>query len=184
MKTGKAIFLAVAIVLPVTAGADDLRDEMLRCAQLRDPQVRLACYDALAAVSASGERKAISDDESPTGEGLSRTPEPAPVTSAAPSGSGGEKPESDRSLTERFFGMLPGGGDVNKIESRVVGEVKNLRGGTRFTLENGQVWQQTEKTNRNYRATNPKVEIKEGFMNSYRMRLEGLNARIRVRRVK
>ena len=28
------------------------------------------------------------------------------------------------------------------------------------------------------------VEIKEGFMNSYRMRLEGLNARIRVRRVK
>ena len=67
MKTGKAIFLAVAIVLPVTAGADDLRDEMLRCAQLRGPQVRLACYDALAAVSASGERKAISDDESPTG---------------------------------------------------------------------------------------------------------------------
>ena len=183
MKTGKAMFLAVAVVLPVVAGADDLRDEMLRCAQLRDPQVRLACYDALAAVSKLGEPEVISDDQSGTGDGLSRTPEPAPVTSAAASGSGGEEPESGQLLTERFFGMLPGGGDINKIESRVVGEIDGLSRGKRFTLENGQVWQQTDQINRNYRATNPKVEIKEGFMNSYRMRLEGLNARIRVRRV-
>ena len=94
------------------------------------------------------------------------------------------QPESDRSLAQRVFGMLPGGGEVRKIESRVVGEVDGLSAGTRFELENGQVWRQVDRTDRNYRATNPKVEIREGFMNSYRMRLEGLNARIRVRRVK
>ncbi len=105
---------------------------------------------------------------------------------AAPSNANGasSQPESKPSLAERAFGMLPGAGETNRIRSRVVGKVNGLRHGTRFTLENGQVWQQTEKSNRNYRASNPEVEIRQGFMNSYRMRLEGINARIRVRRVK
>ena len=179
MKTVKAMFLAVAVVLAGAAGADDLRDEMLRCAQLKDPQVRLACYDALAAVSASAETAAGGKD----GSGV----QGRPAATAAPEQGENEEPETEteESLTERFFGLLPGSNDGdNKIESRVVGEIKGLRQGVRFTLENGQVWRQTERTSRNYRATNPKVEIKEGFMNSYRMRLEGINARIRVRRVK
>ena len=186
MKTGKAMFLAMALVLPLAAGADDLRDEMLRCAQLKDPQVRLACYDALAAVSASAETAAGGEDRSEAEDTPATGAAPATTAANAPRPGDGENQdsESERSLTDRFFGMLPGSNDGdNKIESRVVGEIEGLRRGKRFELENGQVWRQVDDTKRNYSATNPKVEIKEGFMNSYRMRLEGLNARIRVRRV-
>lgn len=187
MKTIGGAFIALGALLVGTASADDVRDELLRCAQLQDAQVRLACYDALASVSASaatapsGASAGVSDD------GPAAVVADAPDGSSGPAASGRAIPEAEsgQSLTDRLFGMLPGRdeGD-NFLESRVVGEIRNPREGTRFTLENGQVWQQTDRTRRNYRATNPKVEIKEGFMNSYRMRLEGLNGRIRVRRVK
>ncbi len=186
MKTVGGAFLAVGALLAGTASADDVRDELMRCAQLRDAQVRLACYDALASVSAlsatapSGTSGTVTDDVSAAvvADAPDGTRVPAAAEQAAP------EAESGRSLTDRLFGMLPGreAGD-NLLESRVVGEIRNPRQGTRFTLENGQVWLQIDRTRRNYRATNPKVEIKEGFMNSYRMRLEGLNGRIRVRRV-
>ena len=179
MTKVKALFLAMAIALVGAAGADDLSEELQRCAALKNAEVRLACYDALARISAAraSEVDAASSADGGPGDGASATATATPKQES--------EPESDESLAQRIFGLLPGASDgENKIESRVVGEVKKLQRGTRFELENGQVWQQTEQTTRNYRATNPKVEIKEGFMDSYRMRLEGLNARIRVRRVK
>lgn len=180
----KAAGIGLALSVAGTAIADSLSEELQRCAQLQNAEVRLACYDALAEISAARPQQASSASEAPA---------PADESSTAPRASSGNaqavsepmtQPESDRSLAQRVFGMLPGGGEVTEIESRVVGEVDGLSAGKRFELENGQVWRQVDRTDRNYRATNPKVTIKEGFMNSYRMRFEGLNARIRVRRVK
>ena len=68
------------------------------------------------------------------------------------------------------------------VETRVLGEVDGLSEGTQFTLRTGQVWQQREETDIDYRAMNPRVEIRRGLLGSYRMRLEGLDERIRVRR--
>ena len=173
----RAAVIGLALSLAGTAASDGLSEELQKCAQLQNAEVRLACYDALAEISAAQPQEVLegTTTEAPEPRAASGNAQPvsAPVT----------QPESDRSLAQRVFGMLPGGGEVRKIESRVVGEVDGLNAGTRFELENGQVWRQVDRTNRNYRATNPKVEIREGFMNSYRMRLEGLNARIRVRRV-
>lgn len=187
MKTVGGAFLAVGAVLLGTTSADEVRDELLRCAQLRDAQVRLACYDALASVSATAATAPSAASGSATGDGPAAVAADSPDGSRLPADADRATPEAEsgQSLTDRLFGMLPGRdeGD-NLLESRVVGKIRNPREGTRFTLENGQVWQQTDRTRRNYRATNPKVEIREGFMNSYRMRLEGLNGRIRVRRVK
>ena len=183
----KAATVALALSLAGTAAADSLREELQRCAQLQNTEVRLACYDALAGTSAAQPQAASAANVSSAG---STGSVPAVATPGASSGNAqaasepAAQPESERSLTQRVFGMLPGGGEVRKVESRVVGEVDGLGPGKRFELENGQVWRQTDRTNRNYRATNPQVEIREGFMNSYRMRFEGLNARIRVRRVK
>lgn len=187
MKTVGAAFLAVGAVLAGTASADDVRDELLRCAQLQDAQVRLACYDALASVSASATTAPSGASGSLTDDGSAAVVADAPDGPRVPAAAGRAAPEAEsgQSLADRLFGMLPGreAGD-NFLESRVAGEIRNPGQGTRFTLENGQVWQQVDRTRRNYRATNPRVEIREGFMNSYRMRLEGLNGRIRVRRVK
>lgn len=183
----KAAGAALALSLAGTAAADGLREELQRCAQLQSAEVRLACYDALAGTSAAQPQSASAANVPSAG---STGSVPAVATPGASSGNAqaasepAAQPESERSLTQRVFGMLPGGGEVRKIESRVVGEVDGLGPGKRFELENGQVWRQVDRTNRNYRATNPRVEIREGFMNSYRMRFEGLNARIRVRRLK
>jgi len=216
MKNMAGLVVAAAVSLGGAAAADSLGDDLRRCAQLSNPQVRLACYDALASASGAGDAAAADDSVSapgntnihqrgetgalrPADDSVSSpsnanmhqrsetgAPRPAGDSVAAPSNANGasSQPESSPSLAERAFGMLPGAGETNRIRSRVVGKVNGLRHGTRFTLENGQVWQQTEKSNRNYRASNPEVEIRQGFMNSYRMRLEGINARIRVRRVK
>lgn len=178
----KAASIGLALSLAGTAAADDLREELQSCAQLQNAEVRLACYDALAEISAA-QPQASSASEAPAPSGRSSTAPRAPSGNAQAVSEPAPQPESDRSLAQRVFGMLPGGGEVTEIESRVVGEVDGLSAGKRFELENGQVWRQVDRTDRNYRATNPKVTIKEGFMNSYRMRFEGLNARIRVRRV-
>lgn len=173
----KAASIGLALSLAGTAAADSLSEELQRCAQLQNAEVRLACFDALAEISAAQPQQALE------GSASAATEPRAPSGNTQAASEPVTQPESDRSLAQRVFGMLPGGGEVRKIESRVVGEVDGLNAGTRFELENGQVWRQVDRTDRNYRATNPKVEIREGFMNSYRMRLEGLNARIRVRRV-
>lgn len=70
------------------------------------------------------------------------------------------------------------------VETRIAGDVNGLSEGTQFTLRNGQVWQQREDDEFSYRARNPRVEIRQGLLGSYSMRLEGLDERIRVRRVK
>ena len=186
MNALKVASIGLAVSLAGAVAADDLREELQRCAELRNADVRLACYDALASVSASSANGSSADDGSVTEDA------PAAVVAEAPAGTrfpealdqGAPESDAEQSLAQRVFGMLPGGGEVREIESRVVGEVDGLGQGKRFELENGQVWRQIDPTKLNYRATNPRVEIKEGFMNSYRMRFEGLNARIRVRRVK
>ena len=175
MRVLRVASVGLAVSLAGTAMADELSEELQKCAQLKNPEVRLACYDALAQLIA-----AQPPEESAGSEAAIHT---APSTDPRAAAEPEQAEDSEQSLASRVFGLLPGGDDVRKIESRVVGEVDGLGQGKRFELENGQVWRQTDRTERNYRATNPKVEIKEGFMNSYRMRLEGLNARIRVRRV-
>lgn len=175
--------IGLALSLAGTAVADSLSEELQRCAQLQNAEVRLACYDALAEISAAQPQEAASASEPPAPSGSSSTA-PRAASGNEQAVSEPTQPESEASLAQRVFGMLPGRGEVSEIESRVVGEVDGLSVGKRFELENGQVWRQVDRTDRNYRATNPKVTIKEGFMNSYRMRFEGLNARIRVRRVK
>ena len=183
MRNMACLVLAAAASLGGAAAADSLRDDLMRCAQLNNSQVRLACYDALASASGAGDAAAADASVPAFGTGEAAAADKSVSASGKASGAS-PQPESMPSLAERAFGMLPGGGETNRIRSRVVGKVNGLRHGMRFTLENGQVWQQTEKSNRNYRASSPEVEIHQGFMNSYRMRLEGINARIRVRRVK
>ena len=187
MKVLRTVSIGLALSLAGTAAADGLREELERCAQLQNAAVRLACYDALASASVSSGAGSFAAEGSVSPDGSVAAAAEAPAGTRLPETGdrGAPETETGQSLADRIFGLLPGRdeGD-NQLESRVVGEIRNPRQGTRFTLENGQVWQQVDRTRRNYRATNPRAEIKEGFMNSYRMRLEGLNGRIRVRRVK
>lgn len=84
----------------------------------------------------------------------------------------GELPPIDRMARQAF-------------QSRIVGEFSGWTGDTRFELENGMVWQQSERDR--YRVEpvlNPVVTIEPGFGGSWTLSVEGHNRGIRVERVK
>lgn len=71
------------------------------------------------------------------------------------------------------------------VVSRIAGEFAGWSGDTRFTLENGQVWQQAESGSmRGVSVDSPAVTIRPAFMGSWLMKVEGYNTQIRVRRIK
>jgi hypothetical protein len=71
------------------------------------------------------------------------------------------------------------------VVSRIAGEFSGWSGDTRFTLENGQVWEQAESGSmRGVSVDSPAITIKPAFMGSWLLKVEGFNKAIRVRRVK
>lgn len=70
------------------------------------------------------------------------------------------------------------------IESALQGEFDGFRKGQRYTLENGQVWEQTEAASlAGVRRTNPKVTIRPGLLGAWWLQIDGYNTRAKVRRI-
>ena len=74
--------------------------------------------------------------------------------------------------------------DIEQVVSRIDGEFRGWSGGTIFKLENGQVWKQIQSGRQGYRAHRPVVTIKRGYLGSFLLQVEGLNQRVRVKRIK
>ena len=75
-------------------------------------------------------------------------------------------------------------GSRKTIESNIAGEFNGLGRGQRYTLENGQVWEQTDAARLDgVRLTNPRVTISPGAFGTWSMRIDGYNTRARVKRV-
>ncbi|MFT3667425.1 MAG: hypothetical protein QM795_02260 [Pseudoxanthomonas sp.] len=76
-------------------------------------------------------------------------------------------------------------GSDEAITSTLAGEFKGFAKGNRYTLANGQVWEQIEPASLNgVRKTNPEVTIKPGIFNTWFLRIKGYNTPAKVRRVK
>jgi len=71
------------------------------------------------------------------------------------------------------------------VESRIQGEFNGWRGKTRFTLENGQIWEQAESGMKgDVHLDNPAVKVKPMLFGSWLMAVDGCGCSVRVRRVK
>ena len=71
------------------------------------------------------------------------------------------------------------------ISSYISGSFKGFREGTRYTLDNGQVWEQTDDTEASISpVTHAKVTIRAGAFNAYYMSVEGAGDSVMVRQVK
>lgn len=77
-------------------------------------------------------------------------------------------------------------GSSEPIVSTIVGEFRGFGPkGKSYTLENGQVWEQTEAASlAGVRKTDPKVTIKPGVLGAWYMKIDGYNTQAKVRRVK
>jgi len=71
-----------------------------------------------------------------------------------------------------------------EIESAIEGTFRGWRGGTIFSLQNGQVWKQVDgETYVTRSSQSPAVRIKSGALGSFFMTVEGVNPRVKVERV-
>lgn len=155
----------VAVAAPAAAQDETAAQQAFaRCARIRADSERLACFDA--ATRAAG----IAQTQAARSPGASAE-EPASTPSAED--------------TAAVFGLeqLARSSEVEEITSRIAGTFSGWRGNTRFTLENGQVWEQVEPGRGIYRSESPRVTIRRGAMGSYLMEIEGVRRALRVRRV-
>lgn len=157
--------LAAALLTALPAQADSAAIQ--RCRIVAEAAARLACYDAIA-LPGLGSRAgwgAPVAGEAPAGAAA------APAAAAAPGGGFG------------FENRLPEGAP-DSLNSRIVGALNFFENGTRFTLENGQVWQVVDSTRGAYELNSPAVRIERAMLGSFLMTIEGVNQRPRVRRIR
>lgn len=161
MKTTVLCGLA-ALVLAQPSWADTAAIQ--RCRIIPEAAARLACYDAIA-LPGVGSR---------AGWGAPVGAPTSPAPGAAPAATGG-----DFGLENRQREGVP-----DTLSSRIVGKVSEFANGTRFTLDNGQVWQIVDDTRGVYELDNPPVRIERALLGSFLMTIEGVNQRPRVRRIR
>ncbi|MNV18653.1 hypothetical protein D3C71_1094870 [compost metagenome] len=76
-------------------------------------------------------------------------------------------------------------GSSEPIRSRMTGEFSGFGKGRQFTLDNGQIWEQTDDARAaGVRKQTPDVRITPGLMGVWYLQIDGLNTRAKVRRTK
>lgn len=187
MKSPRFAITAAALALAapaVMAQADTvIADELVLCMQHADEDARLACFDRLARRATAALEAGTSLGARPSAVAPAAAPEAATQPSAS---SAGTAPPA--AAPEAAFGLEQARAreaerEVDSIRSRVPGLFLGWTGDTVFRLENGQVWEQAESGSFGVRLENPEVEISRGWFGGYFLSVEGLNRRVRVKRV-
>ena len=162
-------YLFAVLLVPLSAHADSIDAD--DCTRIENETQRLKCYDDLF------KRTAVDDVGNTDTEAIAQEPPDAPPgpegTSAAVSEFGAEQIEAP---------------PIDYLEARLVGDFKGWTGKTVFTLDNGQVWRQTNNYIQDYTPRDPvpaaKVTISRGLMGSYNLQVEGVKRIVQVKRVK
>lgn len=70
------------------------------------------------------------------------------------------------------------------VHTTINGEFAGFGRNQRYTLANGQIWEQTDATRlEGVRLSNPQVTVSPGMFGVWYMRIEGYNTRAKVRRI-
>lgn len=150
------------------------------CAAITGDSKRLKCYDEF-----------LKQKQTQATETKKAEPEPEKtVAPAEPEEPAVAQPEPKQSAEDKFGeehlskNKKKDKEDANEIHSRAIGKFKMWEKGMVIELENGQAWEITDYRSAYHMVTNPKITIEKGLFNSYRLGIEGLNKRFRVKRKK
>ncbi len=81
------------------------------------------------------------------------------------------------------FGMESTNQDET-VESFLIGEFKTWKKGMKLRLKNGQVWKVLDSRSGYRKMQDPAITISRGFFGSFDAKIEGLNAKAKVKRIK
>ena len=176
-RTWLAALTVFAAFVAVPAQSQDLGKALETCASIVEDDARLTCFDALAALLVDGQ-----DTEQPV------APTAAPVVVAvAPAvvdatPAGVPVPLTDEVGKERIEPQQAE--DREKYASRVKSCQESVQSGqTYFTLENGQVWKQSNYRRLSFRNCEFDIEISKSMF-GYSMYIPSKDRKVRVARVK
>ncbi|SEQ92088.1 hypothetical protein SAMN04488038_112143 [Solimonas aquatica] len=97
----------------------------------------------------------------------------------------GTAPVADQSLgAEQLPGHSQSEMQEQPLHSRIPGELQGWDAKTRFTLENGQVWQNAGDRPAYFRVRDAAVTIEKSALGGYWLKIDALNLQTRVRRIR
>lgn len=89
------------------------------------------------------------------------------------------------SMQPNRMGFTDYKGEEKPITTTIVGSFEGWRGDTEFELANGMVWKQAEQDLLGVRPReDQQVTIEPGFLSAWYLKIDGINKRLRVRRIK
>lgn len=143
------------LALSLVSGAAFAGDaELLRCLDVSDNVARLGCYDTLA-----------------------RATREAQATPQA-------KAVAVEQATQNFGRVTPlAPPPLEQLVSHIPGTLEGWTRGGRLRLANGQVWQVNDDSANFSPLSNPKVSISPGMLGSFFMSIEGVDFKIKVKRL-
>jgi hypothetical protein len=143
------------LALSLVSGAAFAGDaELLRCLDVSDNATRLGCYDTLA--------------------------QAAKAAQATPQA----KAAAVEQATQNFGRVTPlEPPPLEQLLSHIPGTLDGWTRGGRLRLANGQVWQVNDDSANVGPLNNPKVSISPGLLGSFFMTIEGVDFKIKVKRL-
>ncbi len=182
MKPSLIIVISLfAVSLSSQAAAQSLES----CTVIEDPDERLACYDTLAGrlpddtAKASDTAPSAVDPVSPKADVI--VPAAAAETPTLPAASPAQDEEAVFGLEHK---QEPEEGRIDELQLKWTKKKKDAYGKWIITLENGQVWHQSDSTRFNFSNSEQWVVISRGGFGSFFLSEPERSKRIRVSRVK
>jgi hypothetical protein len=161
--------LVFMLLVSPFSSADTLQVNLLKCAQNSDSLQRLGCYDKLAENLKIKEQHIRPTQTNHVEDKKSAETSEVQETAALAKFGNENKQDPEES--------------IEQIQAKVSKISNNKHGQYVITLDNQQVWRQTDKIRMKFKQGQV-VDIERGFMGSFFMGTERLNKRMRVKRVK
>ena len=172
MRPIHALLLAILLALPALAGAQDAPplQQAMSAEEFKAAGLDKLSAEELARLNAWLDRRVEQQATAAVAAAVQQVREQA-------------REEGRKEVVEKNRGFFHFGSE-EPIEASVVGEFTGFGSRKRYTLDNGQVWEQTDgATLAGVRRTNPKVRIKPGVLGAWWMRIDGYNTQAKVQRI-
>jgi hypothetical protein len=173
--------------------AQTLQEQLEECSKIQVSLIRLQCYDRLTQKPVLTQPAETTRKKFRLRRNKNQATEEARKESVADGSTDvlSQKSSGTNSVNEMDESIETFGNEriaqvedeTDQITSRILGEFKGWSGYTKFQLENGQIWQQSNEGLLIVRINNPTVIIKKSFFGTYNLNVEGVNSTVKVRRI-
>mgnify|MGYP001262558554 FL=1 len=187
------VFFLILCCIGGPIHAQTLQDQIEECSNIQVSLIRLQCYDRLTQKPVLTQPAETTRKKFRLRRNKNQATEEARKESVADGSTDvlSQKSSGTNSVNEMDESIETFGNEriaqvedeTDQITSRILGEFKGWSGYTKFQLENGQIWQQSNEGLLIVRINNPTVIIKKSFFGTYNLNVEGVNSTVKVRRI-